>query len=151
MDLPDLKSNKQHCLHANIRRATRAIARHYSEALSQTSVERTQFTLLSVIDGYGSVTISDLAKMMIMDQTTVTRNVQALQRKQFVDIKPGEDRRTRIISLSAEGKQALEEAAPHREAAQAHIVDELGSEKVAELLSLLDQIVEATSKKSENI
>lgn len=146
MNREELKHNKRYCLHMNMRKATRAIARHYGTAMRSTALERTQFTLLSVIDGHKQVTINGLAQVLLMDQTTVTRNVQALKRKKFVLIEHGEDRRTRLISLTDEGKRALSEAVPYREQAQSEIIDALGAEKTSELLSLLEQIIAITSK-----
>lgn len=146
MNREELKHNRRYCLHMNMRKATRAIAGYYESAMRSTALERTQFTLLSVIDGVKQVTISGLAQVLVMDQTTVTRNIKVLQRKGFVQIERGEDRRTRLISLTDEGKRALSEAIPYREQAQSEIIDELGAEKTSELLSLLEQLIAITSK-----
>jgi len=138
----DQLTHPKHCLHSRLRKANRVIASHYNTALKPTEVERTQFTLLFVINQLQKSTITQLGKQLKMEQTTVTRNIQVLQRKGFVRLTAGEDKRRRYVSLTEIGKTVVTEALPHWATAQTAVIDALGIEKAVQLLSLLDELVE---------
>lgn len=130
------------CMHRNLRKATRVIDRHYSKSLKSTQVERTQITMLFMIRGYQNSTISELAQAMTMDQTTVTRSVQGLVRKGFVQLTKGADKRTRYVQMTDAGNVVLDEATPFWAEAQSDVVNALGEKKATQLLDLLDELVD---------
>ena len=132
------------CLNANLRKASRVLLSLYMDEMRTSGLSGTQFTLLSTIAGFSEATINDLARNLAMDQTTVTRNVNLLKRKSYVVVVPGEDRRTRIVSLTAQGLEAIQKAKPMWLAAQTKIWDQLGPEKAKQLLEITKAISELT-------
>jgi DNA-binding MarR family transcriptional regulator len=77
--------------------------------------------------GYGGPTaINQLADRLVMDRTTLTRNLRLLTGHGWVRINSGEDRRTRIVALTAAGEGALMRALPLWKQAQAHMVGGMG-------------------------
>lgn len=130
------------CLNSNLRKACRAITALYMEAMRESELQGTQFTLLSTIAAFGEVTIGALSEYLVMDQTTVTRSINLLKKADYVEVVVGEDRRVRILRLTEKGERAIETAYPMWLAAQSQVWEQLGDEKAAQLLALTSQIIE---------
>lgn len=104
-------------------------------------LQGTQFTVLSAVSGFGEVTVSRLGEFLVMDQTTVTRSVNVLKKAGHVRVTAGKDRRERLIRLTDEGKETLQEAYPLWLEAQTRVWKHLGEEKARQLLELSRQLV----------
>ncbi|HCP73316.1 MAG TPA: MarR family transcriptional regulator, partial [Ktedonobacter sp.] len=89
----------------------------------------------------GSISISDLAQQLVMDRTTLTRNLSLLERQGLAAIAKGDDQRTRMVTLTNQGREALTKALPLWEQAQTRIVSGLGRERLNMLLSDLSDVV----------
>jgi DNA-binding MarR family transcriptional regulator len=76
-----------------------------------------------------------------MDRTTLTRNFTLLEHQQLVSIAPGTDQRTRLVTLSIQGREVLAKALPLWEQAQTCIVSGLGRERWRALVMDLSGIV----------
>lgn len=100
------------CTCFNLRKATRTVTQLFDEAMRPTGLRATQFTLLAAIDSFGSVTIRQLSETLVMDRTTLTRNLKPLESQQLVKIVPGEDRRIRNLTLTDKGKKILKNPCP---------------------------------------
>jgi DNA-binding MarR family transcriptional regulator len=137
----------QGCVCFNIRKSARAITQLYEEALRPTGLRATQFTLLVATRVMGTATISGLAKGLVMDRTTLTRNMKPLEKQGFIRITPGkEDRREREVTLTLAGQEILSEALPLWKTVQQSVVENLGQSRVTSLikdLSATIQIAEA--------
>ena len=84
-----------------VRKAARAVTKLYEEVLRPIGLRATQFSLLMATRVMGPVTVVKLAQVTVMDRTTLTRNLQILEKRGLIAIKPGEDRREREINLTA--------------------------------------------------
>lgn len=125
------------CTCSNLRKAARAITQLYDEVLQPSGLLVNQFTLLVAIALAGSATITRLAQALVMDRTTLTRNLKPLVRQGLIEIEPGQDQRVRIIKLTDEGRTALIKALPLWEQAQSRVVKGLGQERWHTLLNNL--------------
>ncbi len=132
-DFPDLKM----CTCANLRRATRLVTQAYDAALKPAGVRATQFTILSVLAGRGQIRQSELAGLLGMDGTTLTRNLKPLLGKDWIRIDRDEDQRVRLISITAPGQRVLDEAVPLWRDVQSRFVNGLGDEQWSGLLTAL--------------
>ena len=136
----------QACLCFNLRKAARAVTQLYDAALEPAGLRATQFSLLAVLDGRGgrdALTITDLARAMVMDRTTLTRNLGPIEKRGLVAIAPGDDRRTREVSLTRRGRQTLTRATPRWRHAQTRMLDTLGDRRARHLLGELSDTVDA--------
>ncbi len=133
----------QACLCFNLRKAARAVTQLYDAALEPAGLRATQFSLLAVLDRRDAVTITDLARAMVMDRTTLTRNLRPLEKQGLVAIAPGDDRRTREVSLTRHGRQALKHATPRWRHAQTGMLDALGDRRARHLLGELSGAIDA--------
>jgi DNA-binding MarR family transcriptional regulator len=74
----------------------------------------------------GPVNVTRLAELTMMDRTTLTRNLELLQKQGLIDVAAGGDRRTWIVTITVQGNTALAEALPLWKRAQSHVVKALG-------------------------
>jgi DNA-binding MarR family transcriptional regulator len=138
-------SEVRRCASATIRRTDRILTQFYDEILAPSGLYITQFTLLATLSQSAPVTIKRLAGILVMDRTTLTRNLEVLAKQHLVLIEEGEDRRTRLVHLTQEGEQALSRAWPLWQEAQARIEHALGRERFEGLLTELSAVVAAAS------
>lgn len=128
------------CMGMHVRRASRIVTQVYDSALHPVGLGVNQFTLLAAIHLMESATITHLAQELFTDQTTLTRNLKLLEKRGLVVIHPGEDRRVKLASLTAEGKAILAQAVPLWEQAQASVREHMGQQQWQTLLSLLSEL-----------
>ncbi len=132
----------QGCVCFNIRKSARAITQLYEDALRPTGLRATQFTLLVATRVMGTATISGLAKGLVMDRTTLTRNMKPLEKQGFIRIMPGkEDRREREVTLTLTGQEILSEALPLWKTVQETVIEALGQGRVTRFLKDLSATV----------
>ena len=67
------------CTFANLRKASRTVSQAYNDALRPAGLKATQFTLLATLNKRGEVSVSELAAALVMDRTTLTRNLKPLE------------------------------------------------------------------------
>ena len=132
------------CTFANLRKATRVVTQHYEAALRPLDLTATQFTMLAMLDRRGPLRLTDLAEALVMDRTTLTRNLKPLTARGLVQIGADTDRRVRRLSISEAGGVLLKKAIPEWRAAQTALVDGLGRARWANMLDHLDAAVALT-------
>jgi DNA-binding MarR family transcriptional regulator len=142
LDLKGAREIAQGCVANRMRRADRAVMHYYDDALRPFGLKMTQFTLLTALRLMAPVTIQELAKALVMDRTTLTRNLAALERQDLARIASGEDRRTRVAELSAAGHRVLARAFPEWRKAQARVRRKLGAARADRLVTALTEAVE---------
>ncbi len=130
------------CACFNLRKASRVITQHFDELLKPSGLLVTQFTIIVTVAAIKSGTINELAEILVMDRTTLTRNLKPLEREGWLKSEPGQDQRTRVISLTANGEAALAKALPLWKQAQSMVEETLGQQRWSDLLAYL---VEATA------
>ncbi len=135
------------CLANALRRADRAAMQYYDEALRPFGLKMTQMSLLVALRLTEPATVRKLASTMVLDRTTLTRNLGALERQGLVAVAPGEDRRTRQVSLSRKGHALLAKAYPQWRKAQARVERRIGTDRTHRLVAELAGTVEALGRR----
>ncbi|MEM9487059.1 MAG: MarR family winged helix-turn-helix transcriptional regulator [Cyanobacteria bacterium P01_F01_bin.116] len=130
------------CAGLNFRKVSRVVTQHFDEILRPSGLLITQFTVLVALAKVRAIAITKLAEILMMDRTTLTRNLKPMQREGWLEIEPGQDKRTRIVSLSPAGEVALAKALPLWRQAQMNVVELLGESRWNTLLSQLTEITE---------
>lgn len=128
------------CTCLSLRKATRVITHHFDEILKPSGLLITQFTVLAAVARAREGTINELAEILIMDRTTLTRNLKPLVREGWLQVKIGRDQRTRIVSLTTQGEAALERALPLWQKAQEEVVEVLGDQRWSGFLAQLAEV-----------
>lgn len=130
------------CVCFNLRRAARRVTQIYDRALQSSGLKITQFALLAVLNSGGPLSMRELARTMGTDRTTLTRNLRPLERRRLVRTAPGQDMRTRNISITAKGLRSLERALPLWKAVQSRVRATLGEKTWSGMRQGLNQISE---------
>lgn len=122
------------CACAHLRRAARLVTQLYDGALRPSGLRATQFTLLMATHHLEPAPLTRLARIVAMDRTTLTRNLEPLEAQALIRTRTGGDRRVREVSLTDRGRDALARALPLWERAQARVTRRLGPTRLARLL-----------------
>jgi len=118
------------------------VSQIYDGCLAAYGLTITQYGLLAHIRRLDGVSIGALAVELVMDPTTLTRNLRPLQKRNLVSLVPDKaDRRTRVLRLTDEGRALLREARPGWEEAQRRIADVLAAD-LAPLSDAIDRMLE---------
>lgn len=135
------------CASGNLRRATRAINQMYAASMKPSGLEPTQFMLLLACAVVGTAPITILAEQLVMDRTTLARNLKPLEKRGLLQISEGDDRRIHFVALTQAGEAALTATLPLWEEAQARVVEALGQQRLDGLLQDLTAVVELARKR----
>lgn len=130
------------CIGFNLRKANRAVSQLYDEILRPTGIRGTQYSLLVALKVMGSVLVTHLAEKIVMDRTTLSRNLEVMEKQGLVSITPGEDRRTREVMITEMGSTVLLDAYPLWQRAQAKIRESMGEERLQSLMADLSALIE---------
>ena len=130
------------CLCNALRQATRAVSRLYDEELRGVGLRTTQYSLLRRLSAAGEVRQRDLGGRTSLDETTLTRNLRLLIDAGWVAIRPGEDRREKLVRLTDAGAAKLREARPAWERAQERLRSRLSEETWSSLMGVLPELTQ---------
>ena len=141
---PNLQANPslQDCNCLAIRQAARHVSQFYDQLFAPVGLRATQFAILYRLRRDGPMTINALAAALVMDRTTLGRNILPLQRDGLIEIAASPaDRRRRELCLSAAGADKLRRASERWSVAQMRFDAVFGSERAAALRDLLREVV----------
>ena len=130
------------CVGFNLRKANRAVTQLYDEMLRPAGIRVTQYSLLVVLKLIGTVLVTDLAEKIVMDRTTLSRNLEVMEKQGLVSVTPGEDRRTRKVMITEMGSAVLIDAYPLWQQAQAKIRESMSEERLQSLMADLSALIE---------
>ena len=134
----DTLPSAEECNCLAVRQAARHITQFYDAFLLPAGLRATQFSILAKLRRLGPMTINALAAKMVMDRTTLGRNIRPLQREGLLVITPGQpDRRSKELRLSDAGDERLRTAFDGWKLAQQRFDAVFGAARAAELRRLL--------------
>lgn len=130
------------CFNLTLRKATRVMNRVYDQYLSPLELKVGQFSILRAAYILGETSNKQLQSILVLDQTTLTRNLKPLIRDGYLLTQPGADRRQKVLCLSGAGREKYRQAELVWVEAQQEIYQKLGHELSQQLLDLSDTIVQ---------
>ena len=137
----DTRLRPELCNCLALRQAARHVTQFYDQFLAPAGLRTTQFSILAKLRRLGPMTIGALAAELVMDRTTLGRNLQPLEREGLVTVAKGiEDRRSREIRLTDAGAERLRAAVKGWVDAQAGFEAVFGEERSSELRALLHAV-----------
>lgn len=137
------------CMCASFRRASRTITQVYEDALRPLGLRATQFTILQALSTAGELRQGQLAQLLAMDSTTLTRTLRIMIREGWIAEHRGKDRRERLLRLAKGGRQQFNRALPSWEKAQAQLELQLGDKRWNELLKLTTEVTGLVIQRGE--
>jgi DNA-binding MarR family transcriptional regulator len=141
---PTLDQAPCNCL--ALRQAARHVSQIYDSHLASEGLRTTQYSILAKLNRLGPLSINELAKSMVMDRTTLGRAIRPLERDRLLAIKAGDDARTRRLRLTPAGETRLKAAAAKWRVAQKEFETAFGARDAADLRTVLQRVVSATSE-----
>ena len=132
-------SSPEICTCLAIRQAARRVSQFYDQHLAACGLRTTQYSILSKLKEEGrSMTINRLAEVIVMDRTTLGRNILPLQRDGLIAATQGTvDRRSKELYLTGVGLRRLSEARTYWAQAQAGFDAAFGSAQGSKLRTLM--------------
>ena len=129
------------CACLNLRKATRAVSQMYDEILRPSGLKVTQFSVLATVAGKGPASMTTISRALVMDRTTLTRNLKPLLDRGLVKVGKGTDRRQKPIAITRKGEDTLARAMPLWRQANEHIVDGIGAARWQGMSRLLEETI----------
>src|SRR5260221_6904987 len=131
---PGLEAGFHECNCLAIRQAARHVSQFYDQLFAPIGLRATQYAILSRLRRDGPMTINALAAALVMDRTTLGRNILPLQRDGLIEVVASlDDRRRRELCLSATGAEKFRQASDRWAVAQGRFDSVYGSERAARL------------------
>ncbi|PON14487.1 MarR family transcriptional regulator [Candidatus Entotheonella serta] len=124
------------CLAARIRLLNRQILRLYDDALRPFGIKVTQLSVLAALERLGPSSPSEVTKVLDMEKSTLSRNLERLRTRGWIEVQPGLSGRTQQVAVTDQGRELLEQALPEWEAAQEQAAKLLGANTTAALYRL---------------
>jgi DNA-binding MarR family transcriptional regulator len=132
------------CNCAALRQAARRVTKLYDDALAPIGLGVNQLSILAQLSLVGRSTIQDLARLLVMDRSTLGHLLRPLEKRGFVTLEVSEqDRRSRVVALTQAGRAAVTKARPRWAVAQRRFESTLGKEAAVELRTVLKEIATA--------
>jgi len=137
IDLSKCAQIGANCTCFGLRKASRAITQRYDQSLAPIGITASQFSLLNAAALAGGLPISDLADLLVMDRTTLSRSLKPLVEGGYIAMKGGQDKRSKSIELTKKGTVVLLKAIPIWEVLQEETMQRLGKNNWKDLMDKL--------------
>jgi DNA-binding MarR family transcriptional regulator len=138
------------CNCAALRQAARRVTKLYDDALAPVGLGVNQYSILARLNRVGPSTIQDLARLLVMDRSTLGHLLRPLEKRNFVRLEVCEqDRRSHIVALTEAGEAVVAKARSRWATAQRRFESTFGKEAALELRTVLKEI--ATGEFSQPI
>lgn len=134
------------CLCNALRQASRAVSRLYDDELRALGLRTTQFSLLRHLSRAGEIRQRDLGERTLIDETTLTRNLTPLVKHGWVAVRPGDDRREKLVRITDAGTAKMKEAGPAWQRAQGRMRSLLPEGAWQSLLAVLPEVARLTAE-----
>jgi DNA-binding MarR family transcriptional regulator len=132
----------QDCNCLAIRQAARHVTQFYDQLFAPVGLRATQYAILSRLKRDGAMTINALAAALVMDRTTLGRNILPLQRDGLIEVvASAADRRRRELRLTALGAEKQRQGSERWAVAQQRFDEVFGGDRAAALRGLLREVV----------
>jgi len=134
-------TNPAACNCLALRQAARHVTQFYDQFLTPSGLRATQYSILARLHRKGPMAINALAAELVMDRTTLGRNIRPLQRDGLVAVGPGQsDRRSKALRLTPAGLSRFQAASKGWTKAQARFERTVGARRAKALRTLLEDV-----------
>lgn len=127
------------CICGRLRRTSRALTRHYDEALAPVGITITQFSVMRQLSRADRPSLVELSEITAHEKSALWRTLQPLVKKDWVSAATDEGARGQRFVLTPAGLEKLNDAMPHWRTAQARVSETLGDREAA-LIALLREV-----------
>ncbi len=130
------KAVAEQCLAGRVRRLNRIITGLYDRALQPLGLKINQANILVMLSLTGGATASDIAKVLVMEKSTVSRNLERMRKKGWIEVADKEAGLLQAVTVTPPGRKLLAAAHNAWETAQQQATELLGPEGVAAVMKI---------------
>ena len=140
------------CLAYTSRRTARAVTNVFNARMAPLELNVAQFGLLAAVARMPASTMSAIGEAMLLDQSTMARNLTVLERRGLVEAQGGRGRGGKQVSLTAEGQALYAEAVRVWKRTNQKLAADLGEDEAGagrNFLKRLADVAESLRAKDE--
>ena len=139
------------CLSARLRLINRVITSVYDEALRPLGIRVSQMNILVAVASYGPINPSTVCRALHLDPSTLSRNLERMKKKGWMEIVPGPDARTHLLRVTRGGLQTIQAAYPAWAKAQTKALSILGQAGADTIAGVGDKLLFSGVKTSGGV
>ena len=121
------------CIAMRVRLLNRVVTKIYDDCLRPHGLRAAQMNILVAVSLIKSASPSEIEHRLCLDKSTVSRNVDRMRRRGWLDLVPGKDGRSHQLQMTAQGAKLLTKVTAAWQQAQEEAVSLLGKEGVRAL------------------
>ena len=133
------------CLCGNLRMAARALTNVYDAHLEHCGLTANQLAVLWCVLATEPAAMSDISRDVVMDKTTVSRNVASLVARDLLRYGAVRDSRRKLVITTASGRRRFVRAVPAWKAAQSQVARTIGRQTFAALVKQSKRVARAVA------
>jgi len=134
------KRIERECVGGGVRKLNRMVTAIYDGALASAGLKSSQFSVMVAVANREQARPAELANLLQMDESTLSRNVERMCARGWLRLERGEDHRSHLIELTEKGRALIRKSLPAWHQAQEEVSHRLGSESVSALRSALRKL-----------
>jgi DNA-binding MarR family transcriptional regulator len=114
------------CVAVRLRMLNRVVTNIYDEAFRPLDLKVSQMNILVAAAKMGTARPIDVCEHLHLDVSTLSRNVERMKARGWLEVVPDEDGRSHPFRLTSQGRKLLEKAMPAWREAQEQVKKVLG-------------------------
>ena len=124
------------CIAVRVRLLNRVITSLYDRALQPLGLKANQGIMLVFLCMVGQATPGEVCKKLHMEKSTVSRNIDRMRKKGWVDVASQQEGVSQVIMVTAAGRELLAAAHVEWQKAQQQAKELIGSDGIAAVWTL---------------
>ena len=134
------------CIAYRVRFLNRVITNIYDRALQPLGIKINQANILTMLSLYDHASSTDIARVLSMEKSTVSRTVDRLRKNGWINITGNGDGPSQVISVTPQGRKLMAAAHTQWKKAQKQAAELLGEEGVAAVRKLHETVIPRRTK-----
>jgi DNA-binding MarR family transcriptional regulator len=128
------------CIAVRLRMLNRVVTNIYDESLRSLDVKVSQINILVAAALMGTAKPADVCEHLHLDVSTLSRNVERMKARGWLEVVPAEDGRSQPFRLTHQGRKLLEQAIPAWDEAQKQVKELLGNDILNQLNRAIQRV-----------
>ena len=139
---PTIDTIAGECIAVRLRMLNRVITNIYDNALRPLDLKVSQMNILVAAAMMGTARPSEVCEYLHLDVSTLSRNVERMKARGWLEVVPDKDGRSQPFQLTAQGRKLLEKAIPAWSEAQQQVTTVLGDAFLQQLNRAVKEVGE---------
>ncbi len=133
------------CIAVRVRALSRVVTNIYDDALRSLDLKVSQMNILVAAAKMGTARPIDVCEHLHLDVSTLSRNVERMKARGWLEVVPDEDGRSQPFRLTPQGRKLLETAVPAWSEAQQQVKKVFGDVFVEQLHHAMKRVREGAA------